>query len=76
VPCSERDHQANRRTEVKVIDYAVEQASPFEKVNPDKFKNGDVVNKKALPLGFFNECDPTSSQSSESDEPVEPGKRE
>jgi len=63
VPCSEQDHQANRRTEVRVIDYNVDQKSVLENVDPDKYKSGDVINKNALPLGFFNECDPSSTQS-------------
>jgi len=29
-----------------------------------------------LPLGFFNECDPSSSQGSESDKQVVPAKKE
>jgi len=76
VPCSEQDHQANRRTEVRVFDYNVDQQSALDNVNPDKFKSGDVVNKNALPLGFFNECDPSSSQSGEPDNPTEPVKKE
>jgi len=62
VPCSEKEYQANRRTEVKVIDYPVEQKSPLDDVDPDQFKEGDVINLKALPLGFFNECDPAAAQ--------------
>ena len=61
VPCSEEEYQVNRRTEVKVIDYQVEQKSPLADVDPDQFKDGDVINLKALPLGFFNECDPDAA---------------
>jgi len=76
VPCTDQEHQVNRRTEVKVIDYNVDQKSALDDIDPDKFKSGDVVNKKALPLGFFNECDPSSSQGSESDKQVVPAKKE
>jgi hypothetical protein len=56
VQCTEAEHQANRRTEVKILDYDVEQKSPIEEVNPDNFKQDDVVNPKALPVDFFDEC--------------------
>jgi len=56
VPCSEKEHQINRRTEVKVIDYEVEQKASFEEVDPDNFKQDDVFNLKAFPKGFFSEC--------------------
>lgn len=56
VPCIEEEHQANRRTEVKITDFDVEQKSPIEEIDPDKFKQDDVLNPKALPVDFFNEC--------------------
>ena len=56
VQCSEAEHQANRRTEVKIVDYDVEQKSPIEDVDPNKFKQGDVLNPKGLPVDFFDEC--------------------
>jgi outer membrane protein OmpA-like peptidoglycan-associated protein len=56
VRCTDEEHQANRRTEVKIIDYDVEQKSPVEDVDPDKFKQDDVFNPKALPVDFFDEC--------------------
>jgi outer membrane protein OmpA-like peptidoglycan-associated protein len=56
VRCSEDDHKVNRRTEVKVLDIDVEQKSPDAKIDLDEFKDGDVVNLKALPLGFIDEC--------------------
>jgi len=56
VQCTDAEHLANRRTEVKILDYDVEQKSPLEEVNPDNFKQGDVVNPKALPVDFFDDC--------------------
>jgi len=56
VRCSEEEHKLNRRTEVKVLDIDVEQKSPAAKIDLDQFKDGDVVNIKALPLGFIDEC--------------------
>jgi len=31
-------------------------------IDPNQFKEGDVINLKALPLGFFNDCDPVAAQ--------------
>jgi len=55
VPCSEEEHQANRRTEVKVTGYTIPQ-KVSENINPDKFKDGDRISKLKLPLNFFDEC--------------------
>jgi len=54
VPCSEAEHQANRRTEVKVTGYTVPKKAP-EDINPDLFKNGQKISLKMLPTGFFDE---------------------
>jgi len=62
VPCSDIEHKANRRTEVRVIDYDVVQKSAMEYIDPDQFANGDVINIKALPAGFFDECNPATGQ--------------
>lgn len=62
IPCSDEEHKVNRRTEIRVIDVNVDQKSPLEDVDLDQYKDGDVLNKKALPLGFFDECDPDASQ--------------
>lgn len=56
VPCSEEDHKLNRRTEVKVVNYEVDQVPATKDIDLDQFKDGDVINVKALPLGFMNEC--------------------
>jgi len=55
VPCTEAEHQVNRRTEVKVIGYTIPQKEP-EEINPDKFKNGEKMNKNQLPENFFSSC--------------------
>jgi len=57
VTCTEEEHKVNRRTEVKVIDYDVDQKSAKQDLNIEQFSDGDVVNKKALPVDFFKECD-------------------
>jgi len=55
VPCSDEEHQANRRTEVKVTGYTIPQ-KVSENINPDKFKDGDIINKSLLPRKFFDAC--------------------
>lgn len=54
VPCSEAEHQVNRRTEVKVIGFTV--ALRTFQVDPEKFKPGTRVDKSAFPNGFFETC--------------------
>ncbi len=55
VPCSDAEHQANRRTEVKVTGYTTPQ-KVSESINPDKFKDKSVINKNQLPTDFFEGC--------------------
>jgi Outer membrane protein and related peptidoglycan-associated (lipo)proteins len=55
VPCTEQEHQMNRRTEVKITGLTNE-AAKLE-INPDRFKNGEQIDKSALPKGFFENCD-------------------
>ncbi len=55
VPCSEEEHQANRRTEVKVTGYTIPQKITVN-INPDKYKEGEVVNISTLPKNYFDEC--------------------
>jgi outer membrane protein OmpA-like peptidoglycan-associated protein len=55
VNCTEEEHQANRRTEVKVIGYTTPQKEP-ENIDPDKFKAGEKINKNLLPKDFFDAC--------------------
>jgi len=54
VKCSEEEHQANRRTEVKVIGLT-DEGKKLE-IDPDKFKDGEMIDKSALPNGFFDKC--------------------
>lgn len=55
IPCSEEEHQVNRRTEVKVTGYTINQKEP-EKINTDIFIDGDKIPRKLLPSGFFDDC--------------------
>lgn len=54
VPCSEEEHRANRRTEVKVIGFTM--AVRTFQIDLDKFKSGTRVDKTAFPNGFFDTC--------------------
>lgn len=55
VPCSEKEHQANRRTEFKILDTASEyfDKEPF---NPDIFKAGEKIAVQVLDPDFFKGC--------------------
>ena len=55
VPCTEQEHQMNRRTEVKITGLTNE-AAKLE-INSDRFKSGEQIDKSALPKGFFENCD-------------------
>ena len=55
VPCSDEEHQTNRRTEVKVTGYTTPQ-KVSENIDPDKFKDGEKINKNLLPKDFFDGC--------------------
>lgn len=55
VPCTEAEHQMNRRTEFKIIEYS----SPEQQIgqfNPDLFNNGEELDYRVLPGNFFNPC--------------------
>jgi len=54
VPCTEQEHQMNRRTEVKITGLT-DEAAKME-INPDRFKNAEQIDKSALPKGFFDTC--------------------
>jgi len=54
VKCSEEDHQANRRTEVKVTGLTGEGTNL--EIDPEKFSDGQELEKSALPNGFFDKC--------------------
>ncbi len=54
VPCSDAEHQANRRTEFKIIDIIRQlQARPADLPS---FKAGDEVDYRLLPANFFTNC--------------------
>lgn len=53
--CSEADHQLNRRTEFKVIEYSTPQQQVGQ-FNPDLFNKGEELDSRLLPAGFFNPC--------------------
>lgn len=54
VPCSEEEHRANNRTEVKVTGFTVPVAD--SQIDPDKFNAGDRIDKYVFPKGFFDGC--------------------
>jgi outer membrane protein OmpA-like peptidoglycan-associated protein len=56
IKCSEVDHQANRRTEVKVTGYTTIPKNE-EIIDTEKYKDGDVININELPKDFFKECE-------------------
>jgi len=54
IRCTEKEHQANRRTEVKII--GLSSNAPDTGVNPDLYTEGQVLDVKELPQGFFDNC--------------------
>jgi outer membrane protein OmpA-like peptidoglycan-associated protein len=56
VPCSEAEHQANRRTEIKVIGYLEEQEMIPSQFDPSQYRNGEQIDLKSLPSNFFAPC--------------------
>ena len=54
VPCTEKEHQANNRTEVKIIGFTIP-VRDF-KIDPDNFKVGDQIEKTIFPNGYFDSC--------------------
>ena len=55
VQCSEEEHQANRRIEVKVTGYTTPQKEPAN-IDVNKFKAGEEIDKSSLPNTFSDEC--------------------
>lgn len=55
VPCTPAEHQANRRTEFKVIG-TTDTRSEQQQFDPGKFADGQEIDAKALPADFFKEC--------------------
>jgi len=57
VPCSERDHQVNRRTEVKVTSNTDIQKYQKDNIDPNQFSDGEQIDINELPVDFFDNCD-------------------
>lgn len=55
VPCSESEHQSNRRTEFKITSIISNPANQ-NTFNPDTYKSSDKVMLEELPTGFFDNC--------------------
>lgn len=53
VPCTEAEHQLNRRTEFRILSWAEDRSNNY--VNPG-YKDGDVIELINLPVDFFDEC--------------------
>ena len=54
VPCTEEEHQANRRTEFKVLSIVEDKSKPS--FNLEQFRNGEIIDLRFLPDGFFYNC--------------------
>ena len=55
IPCSEAEHQTNRRTEFKVISYIHQQPTPGIFI-PESYNAGKVISREVLPADFFMQC--------------------
>ncbi len=55
VPCSEAEHQANRRTEFKILSVDARKAEQPE-FDPSGFVHGDVIPVQLLAADFFKGC--------------------
>ena len=53
--CSEEEHQANRRTEFKIISVTPE--PPPQEIDETKYLNGEVYEKNVFSRDFFEGCD-------------------
>lgn len=54
VPCSEAEHQVNRRTEVKVLNYVV--PNNLQNINTNYVITGKKIKLSDLPKDFFEKC--------------------
>lgn len=61
IPCSEKEHQDNRRTEVRVISNTDIQKYQIDDIDPDQFSDEEQIDKDVLPDDFFSYCDQPSS---------------
>jgi len=66
VPCSEQEHQANRRTEVRVISNTDIQKYQKDNIDPNQFNDGEQIDKDSLPKDFFDNCDKLNSSEDKS----------
>lgn len=55
VKCTDEEHQANRRTEFKVTSFA-QNPQLLDQFDPDKFMDGEALDSRLLPGGFFGTC--------------------
>ncbi|MDP2238373.1 MAG: OmpA family protein [Bacteroidales bacterium] len=63
VQCTDAEHQANRRTEFKIL--SIEGSSPSNIELLSLLKDGDEIMVNVLPEGFFNSCATAPSSNSE-----------
>ena len=61
VPCSEKEHQVNRRTEVRVIGNPDIQKYQIDDIDTNQFADGEQIDKNVLPKDFFDNCDKLNS---------------
>ena len=52
--CTEAEHQANRRTEFRIISLSDQKSMP--PVEPAQYITGEFINVRQLPDGFFADC--------------------
>ncbi|NVO20835.1 MAG: OmpA family protein [Bacteroidetes bacterium] len=55
VKCSDEEQQANRRTEFKVLGFTAP-VNVLDQFDPGKFNNGEELDIRLLPGGFFYPC--------------------
>jgi len=56
VPCSDSEHQANRRTEFKVISTIDNRQPSPDRFTPENFIPGEIISREVLPADFFMQC--------------------
>ena len=56
VPCSASEHQANRRTEFKIISTMDNGQPAPDKFTPENFIPGKIISREVLPADFFMQC--------------------
>jgi len=54
VNCTPEEHQANRRTEIRIT--SVSNEMPVKAADKPGFKEGDEIDRKLLPADFFEKC--------------------